>query len=86
MLNKDDILSYYTDENNHLYQMIGYCPYPTVLMQNVRTGQVENIVPDSLLAENYTKLVKEKQLKDIGFWTQDGEYIEDIQEVDLEKE
>jgi hypothetical protein len=29
-------------------------------MQNVRTGQVENIVPDSLLAENYTKLVKEK--------------------------
>lgn len=60
MLNKDDILSYYTDANNHLYQMIGYCPYPTVLMQNVRTGQVEHIVPDSVLAESYTKLVKEK--------------------------
>ena len=30
--------------------------------------------------------IKEKQLKDIGFWTQDDEYIEDIQEVDLEKE
>lgn len=30
--------------------------------------------------------IKEKQLKDIGFWTQDGEYIEDLQEVELEKE
>ena len=30
--------------------------------------------------------LKEMQLKDIGFWTQDGEYIEDIQEIDLEKE
>ena len=30
--------------------------------------------------------IKEKQLKDIGFWNQKGEYIEDIQEVDLEKE
>lgn len=30
--------------------------------------------------------IKEKQLKDIGFWTQDGEYIEDLQEIDLDKE
>ena len=30
--------------------------------------------------------IKEKQLKDIGFWNQDGEYIEDLQEIDLDKE
>ena len=30
--------------------------------------------------------IKEKQKVDLGFWNQDGEYVEDIQEIDLEKE
>ena len=30
--------------------------------------------------------IKEKQKVDLGFWNKDGEYIEDLQEIDLEKE
>jgi hypothetical protein len=59
MLNKDDMLSYYVDNNNNLYQMIGYCPFPTVIMKNLITGEIEHIVPDCLNAESYHKLVKE---------------------------
>ena len=64
MLNKDDILSYYVDENNDLYQMIGYCPSPTVIMLNINTKQIKYIVPDCLNAENFIKLVKETDKND----------------------
>lgn len=32
------------------------------------------------------KEMKNKKKVDLGFWNQEGEYIEDIQEVDFEKE
>ena len=64
MLNKDDILSYYIDENNNLYQMIGYCPSPTIIMLNIATKQTEHIVPDCLNAEKFIKLVKETDKND----------------------
>jgi hypothetical protein len=32
------------------------------------------------------EIIKEKQKVDLGFWDINKEYIEDIQEVDLEKE
>ena len=59
MLNKDDIMSYYITDNNELYQMIGYCPFPTVIMKNVLTGRTEYIVPDCLNANAFHKLVRE---------------------------
>ena len=64
MLNRDDILSYYVDENNNLYQMIGYCPSPTIIMLNITTKQTEHIVPDCLNAEKFIKLVKETDKND----------------------
>ena len=59
MLDKKDVLSYYTDKHGNIYQMIGYCDSPTVIMQNLHTRQNEHIVPDCLNAEMYIKLVPE---------------------------
>ena len=61
MLDKKDILKYYVDKQNNLYQMIGYCDSPTVIMQNVHTRQIEHIVPDCLNAENFVKLIPESE-------------------------
>ena len=30
--------------------------------------------------------LREKQKVDLGFWNQEGEYVEDVQEVDFSKE
>lgn len=59
MIYKDDILSYYITDTNELYQMIGYCEFPTVIMKNVLTGGIEHIVPDCLNANAFHKLVRE---------------------------
>lgn len=64
MLKKEDVLSYYTNADNEIFQMIGYCPYATVIMQNVRTGITEHVVPNCLNAESYIKLVKESKEND----------------------
>ena len=61
MLNEEDVLSYYTNADGEIFQMIGQCPFPTVIMQNVRTGITEHVVPDCLYAESFIKLVKEQQ-------------------------
>lgn len=66
MLNEKDVGSYYVDENNTLYQMIGYCPFPTVIMQDVRTGQKEHVVKDCLNAESYHKLIKELPINSVN--------------------
>ena len=59
MLKHEDMGSYYTDEYGNIYQMIAYCPYPTVVMMDLKTGKKEHVVPDALIAESYIKLVKE---------------------------
>lgn len=61
MLDKKDILSYYIDSEKNLYQMIGYCDSPTVIMQNVHTRQTDHVVPDCLNAEKFIKLIPEKE-------------------------
>ena len=61
MLYREDMTSYYTDLGNNLYQMIGYCESPTVIMQNIRTGQIDHIVPDCPNAERFIKLIPENK-------------------------
>ena len=59
MLHKEDVGSYFVDNNNVLWQMIGYCPEPTVIMMNMATKEKDFIIPDCPNAEVYHKLVKE---------------------------
>ena len=65
-MDKDkDFMCYFLDTNKQLWQMIGYCPFPTVILQNVNTKEQQFIVPDSPIAQSYTKLVPEiKENKD----------------------
>ena len=59
MLHKEDVGSYFVDNNNALWQMIGYCPEPTVIMMNMVTKEKDFIISDCPNAEVYHKLVKE---------------------------
>lgn len=63
MFKEEDVLSYYVDHNNNIYQMIGWCDFPTAVLKNLATGQNEHIVYNCLNAESYCKLVKEQQFK-----------------------
>ena len=59
MLKQEDVGNYYTNEYGDIFQMIAYCPYPTVVMMDLKTGRKEHVVTDCLNAESYIKLVKE---------------------------
>ena len=61
MFKQEDVLNYYIDDNNNIYQMIGWCDLPTAILKNLSTGQKEHIVYNCLNTESYYKLVKEQQ-------------------------
>lgn len=62
-------------EAEKLY-LIGYMT-KIALDESIKIGKFNNVE-----LKNIGETVK----IDLGFWTQDGEYIEDLQEVDLGKE
>ena len=49
----------YYENNGQIFEHIGHCPYPTAILQNVKTGETQHIVPDSLNAKEYKKLITE---------------------------
>lgn len=67
------INDYNETEKLHL---IGYMT-KIALDETIKIGKFKNVE---------LKNVGETVKIDLGFWNQDGEYIEDLQEIDLEKE
>lgn len=63
MFYESDVCSYFTDKQGNLYQMIGWCPSPTAILQNMETKEIEHIVYNCRNAESYIKLVPEKEVK-----------------------
>ena len=61
MLHTEDMGCYFIDNNKNLWQMIGYCPEPTVIMMNIITKETDYIIPNCPNAEMYHKLVVESE-------------------------
>ena len=59
LITQDDIMNYYVDKNNSVWQMIGWCPEPTAVLMNLVTKEKIHLIPSCLNAQSYTKLVKE---------------------------
>lgn len=60
---KTDFMKYFIDSNNQVYQMIGYCSSPTVILQNVSTKETFHIVPDAPKAQEYRKSIAEEPIE-----------------------
>ena len=61
MIKQEDIGNYYVDDNNYIWQMIGWCPEPTAILMNLATKEKEYIIPSCLNAQSYHKLVRESE-------------------------
>lgn len=61
MIKQEDVGNYYVDDNNYVWQMIGWCSEPTAILMNLATKEKEYIIPSCLNAQSYHKLVKEKR-------------------------
>ena len=51
-----------------------------------RKAERWKMIKEARMRKSIEQRIKEKQKVDLGFWNQDGEYVEDIQEIDLDKE
>lgn len=58
-MNKNELMQYFIAKDNSIWQMIGYCSEPTVIMQNVVTKEQRHIIPNSSCGRNFVKLVPE---------------------------
>jgi hypothetical protein len=67
-------------EAEKLY-LIGYMT-KIALDKSIKIGKFKNVELKNVELKNVGETVK----IDLGFWNQKGEYIEDLQEVDFEKE
>lgn len=61
MITQDDVMNYYIDEQNSVWQMVGWCPEPTAILINLATKEQIHLAPSCLNAKSFTKLVKEVQ-------------------------
>lgn len=62
MIKQEDVGNYYVDDNNYVWQMIGWCSEPTAILMNLATKEKEHIIPSCLNALSYHKLVRENEV------------------------
>lgn len=83
---------YYVFNPNRSKPTVSYDNYDDALKEAERLAEKEDVFFEVLkvvgLVEVERKIKVTEYLKnvDIGFWNKDGEYIEDIQKIDLSKE
>ena len=53
---QDDLLSYFTDNGEDIWQFIAYYPVPSLTLENVRTGERKDFGFDSLDARKFMKI------------------------------
>lgn len=63
MITEDDVMNYYIDEQNSVWQMIGWCPKPTAILMNLATKEQIHLIPSCLNAQGYHKLVRENEVE-----------------------
>ena len=56
-MNKEDLGQYFI-KNGELYYAISYIDNPAIELKNVKTGQKEVVVIDSIASREYSKLFK----------------------------
>jgi hypothetical protein len=46
-------------KNGVIYEVIGRCQYPTLIFQNIKTGEISHHVPTALNTKEFVKLIQE---------------------------
>lgn len=57
-MNEDDVGSYYIDENDDVWRMVGFTSCPSVTMARVKDGVQDRFGVGGLASNKYTKLTK----------------------------
>jgi hypothetical protein len=50
----------YFIKNGEIFQCIGYCPHPTLMFENVKTGEKEHRAVNCIIIQNFKELEEKK--------------------------